>query len=473
MLFTQLHFWYLFVAVLGLLVFNERYWRSNSVQSWVLLIASYVFYGAWDPRFLALIVLVSGQTWLCANQILRDRQAPAARYWLALSIAINIAVLGYFKYANFFLEAAGLIGGPQFQPLSIILPVGISFYIFQTLTFVIDAKTGEITERPSVLHYFTYVAFFPQLVAGPIERARHLLPQFRGISRITWPELHTGLQLIVFGLFLKVVIADQIAPVTDEIFNNYFAYGGGTLLMGMGLFSAQIYGDFCGYSTIAIGVARCMGFDLMLNFDRPYFATSLRDHWRRWHISLSSFFRDYFYIPLGGSKGHELQIALLTVATFAVSGLWHGAAWGFVIWGTLHGVIVAFERLWRLGCKRVLGYVPARPGFLFMPLGWTWTVFWIAMSWAFFRLPTLGDSMAYLTGIFGNFGLPQEFRSTILLVIAAALIDLLWWRDPKLRSGTTVRNPWMEDVLVGLMLAIVISKSIFAPAAQPFIYFQF
>lgn len=476
MLFTELNFWYLFAAVLLLLLANRVWLRNVTLQNGILLVASYIFYGAWDYRFLFLIALVSAQTYILGSLIIRDPDGPWARHLTALSVIINLGVLGVFKYLGFFLDSLGALNLPLntwLTSLEIILPVGISFYIFQTLTFVIDAHRKEIRTIPSVLNYFTYIAFFPQLVAGPIERARRLLPQFEDLRPMSWAALHSGTRMIVFGLFLKVVIADQLAPAADAIFVNHATLDGGTLALGLVYFSAQIYGDFCGYSTIAIGVARCMGFELSVNFAAPFWVRSLTSHWRHWHISLSSFFRDYVYIPLGGSRGSVLRVAIVTVTTFWLSGLWHGAGWGFVLWGILHGSVVAFERIAFLastGLRAATPHLIRKAGIL---LGWLWALFWIAMSWPFFRMDRLDDTMTYFQRMFGDFGMPETFRSVVLILPLVAFVDWMWWRDPKLDQGTSIRNPVAEDLVLGIMLAVSVSYLVFALSKQPFIYFQF
>lgn len=301
MLFSSSIFWVFFAVVALLLESNTRFIGSIKIQNFILLIASYFFYGYWDWQFLSLIFLVSLQTYIFAKLI--DKYKNHKKIALISSVLINISVLFYFKYANFFVSELVYAFGVKnsFTLENIILPVGISFYIFQSFTYVLDVYFGKIHPEKDPVKYFTFIAFFPQLVAGPIERASELLPQFNHLKKITLDNLYVGIKIIIIGLFLKSFIADSIAPFTDQIFMNYSNFNGGTLLIGAIGFTIQIYGDFAGYSLIAIGVAKIMNFELMKNFNTPYFSISIQDFWRRWHISLSSFFRDYVYIPLGGS----------------------------------------------------------------------------------------------------------------------------------------------------------------------------
>lgn len=472
MLFTDLSFWYLLSAVILLIIINNKFLNSITFQNVVLLIASYVFYAAWDWKFLGLIVLASLQTYIAGWLIGHDRYSK--KVVLAISILINIGILFWFKYYNFFIdtvrETFSLFGGPgEFSNLSIILPVGISFYIFQTLTFVIDSYRKELDYTPSVLDYFTYVAFFPQLVAGPIERAKNLLPQFRRQVILSSDNIFAGFKLIVFGLFLKVIIADNLAPMVNDIFANYKTMDGGTLILGVLYFSAQIYGDFCGYSTIAIGVARLMGFDLMTNFCTPYFSTSVTEFWRRWHISLSTFFRDYLYIPLGGSRGSSFKVVLVTLVTFLVSGFWHGAAWTFIVWGALHGTVIIGERFvkrrWNFANYRVMGSMQVL-------LGWIFTLVVVGLSWIFFRSESIKDAIDYISIIFSNISIPSRSRTGMIFVLLMIITDWLWRENPKLENKF-MKYELVEDICLAIMLIIIIPKLIFISDKNPFIYFQF
>lgn len=470
MLFTASAFWILFALCAVAVFANARYLRSLTLQTCLLLCASYYFYGSWDYRFLALIFGVSAQTYVFGNLVLTTPDGRARRVYLWTSIALNVGVIFYFKYTNFFLEnfydLFPMLARDGFRTLDIILPVGISFYVFQTLSYVIDCYRGSITKSPTALTYFTYVAFFPQLVAGPIERATNLLPQFDTLKPLQWDNIAQGLRLVIMGLFLKVVVADQLAPHADVIFNNWASadVNGGTLLLGILCFSVQIYGDFCGYSTIAIGVAYMLGFRLMVNFRTPYFATSISAFWRMWHISLSSFFRDYVYVPLGGSKVSTWKWARNIMAVFLISGLWHGAAWGYVIWGFIHGTLVAVEgligRIWTTSSRILSG------------IGWVYTLTFVGLAWVFFRLPTSTDAIQYIAKMVSDPSLPTQNLSSVIPIACWFIADVFWKGHPLLDRVRWVGSR-TSDMILGVFFAFVISALLFAGDPQAFIYFQF
>ncbi|MBC8488995.1 MAG: MBOAT family protein, partial [Bacteroidetes bacterium] len=341
MLFNSIEF------VIFLPVVFFIYWfvlnKKSSYQNIFLLIASYVFYGWWDWRFLSLIIISSFVDFFVAQKIQKAHKVRNKKILLTISILINIGFLGFFKYFNFFVdsfvEAFAQIGihlNPR--TLNIILPVGISFYTFQTLSYTIDVYRGKLKPTKDIVSFFTFVAFFPQLVAGPIERAVNLLPQFYHKRAFEVNKAKDGMKQILWGLFKKIIIADNCAVYVEEIFSNYQIYPGSTLLLGSFFFAFQIYCDFSGYSDIAIGTARLFGFNIMRNFAYPYFSRDIAEFWRRWHISLSTWFRDYVYIPLGGSRGNNFNKIRNVIIIFVVSGFWHGADWTFIIWGLLNGL---------------------------------------------------------------------------------------------------------------------------------------
>ncbi|MCW9037116.1 MBOAT family O-acyltransferase, partial [Altibacter sp.] len=346
MLFNSLDF-ALFFPVVFLL-----YWafaKHLTVRNAFLLAASYFFYGWWDWRFLFLIAFSSLVDFFVGKYLYKATGNTRRKVLLWTSISVNIGLLAYFKYANFFIESFvdsfRLFGQDlEVAPLQIILPVGISFYTFQTLSYTIDIYKRKLEPTNNALAFFTFVAFFPQLVAGPIERASHLLPQFFKTYKFDYQQVKSGLLLMAFGLFKKMVIADRAAILVNQVYGDPGSYDGYQLVVATFFFAVQIYCDFSGYSDIAIGIARTMGFDLMKNFDSPYFSKSITEFWRRWHISLSTWFRDYVYIPLGGSRGGTYKTYANLFIVFLVSGLWHGAAFTFVIWGAIHGVIIVLEK---------------------------------------------------------------------------------------------------------------------------------
>ena len=313
------------------------------LQNALIVVASYVFYGWWDWRFLSLIIFSTLVDYWVGKQLGKTDVARKRKTLLWMSILVNLGFLGFFKYYNFFAEnfvAAFTFFGADIQPntLDIILPVGISFYTFQTMSYTIDVYRKNLKPTNDFVAFSAFVSFFPQLVAGPIERATNLLPQFYQKRKFDYAQAVDGMRQILWGLFKKVVIADNCAVYANEIFNNSADYNGSTLLLGAIFFTFQIYGDFSGYSDIAIGTARLFGFNLMQNFAFPYFSRDIAEFWRRWHISLSTWFRDYVYIPLGGSRGGTLMKVRNTFIIFIVSGFWHGANWTFIIWGALNAV---------------------------------------------------------------------------------------------------------------------------------------
>jgi D-alanyl-lipoteichoic acid acyltransferase DltB (MBOAT superfamily) len=343
MLFNSIEFVLFFPLVLILYwgIFN-RY--SGKLRNLFLLTASYLFYGWWDYRFLGLIILSSVVDYFCGISIFRANTQVRKRLFMGISLGANLGVLFFFKYYGFFaaelaslLEQFGYIVHPS--TLNIILPVGISFYTFQTLSYTIDIYRKRLQPTHDAVAFFTFVAFFPQLVAGPIERAKHLLPQFAKRHQFNYELASNGFRQLLWGFFAKVAVADSIAPIVDQIFANSETMSSAWLCMGAIFFAVQIYGDFSGYSNIAIGTASLLGFDLMQNFNSPYFSRNIREFWTRWHISLSTWFRDYVYIPLGGNRCSKIRQGLNVMTTFIISGLWHGANWTFLVWGAIHGLL--------------------------------------------------------------------------------------------------------------------------------------
>ena len=340
--------------LLFVVVFINLYWlisRKLSLQfrNIFILLSSYLFYGWWDWRFLGLIIISTGADYLIGMRIGKVKSVSTRKSLLALSIFINLGILGFFKYFNFFIDSLNelllLFSAPiSTGTLNIILPVGISFYTFQSMSYTIDIFRNKIQPTRDPFAFFAFVAFFPQLVAGPIERAGHLLPQFLKQHSFSYSRSVSGLQLVLWGLFKKIVIADNFGVLVEQLFDPAQPASAVATLAGGLFFTLQIYADFSGYSDIAIGIARMLGFDLMQNFRTPFFSASLQEFWQRWHISLSTWFRDYVYIPLGGSHSGQIRFGINILITFLLSGLWHGAAVTFLIWGALHGVFYLVER---------------------------------------------------------------------------------------------------------------------------------
>lgn len=370
---------------------------SNNLAQLILLLSSYLFYGWWDWRFLILIVISSFADYIIGQQIFKSSVVKHRKILLSLSIFINIGILFFFKYFNFFIDSFEMLfgivpTGGGWSSLKIILPVGISFYTFQTLSYSIDIYRSKIKPTKSALTFFTFVAFFPQLVAGPIERAKNLIPQFEKKFTFDFAHASSGLKLMLWGLFKKMVIADQLAVIVNQVYSVPESFDGWSIILTTFLFGFQIYCDFSGYSDIAIGTARLFGIELMTNFKTPYFAASFRDFWHRWHISLSTWFRDYVYIPLGGNRGAELKWLRNIIITFTVSGLWHGASITFLTWGLLHGLLFGAEHfispIFKLQKKLKTG------------IGFVITFLLVNISWLFFRAQSWTEIQRLLFAVF-------------------------------------------------------------------------
>lgn len=432
----------------------------------LLLLASYFFYGWWDFRFLGLIVLSTLVDYYSARRIHTAARPSVRRRWLTFTLVANLGILGFFKYWGFFVESAGemlaTIGlGVSDALLDVILPVGISFYTFQTMSYTIDVYRGHLEPEQRLDRFALFVSFFPQLVAGPIERATNMLPQIRRLSgRLAPVEWSPALTLIARGLFRKVVIADGIAPVANEVFATPDRYGGVTLLVGVIAFSLQIYGDFAGYTDIARGSARLFGVELMENFRAPYTATGFSDFWRRWHISLSTWLRDYLYIPLGGNQKRGLATVRNLMITMLLGGLWHGAGWGFVIWGGLHGLYLVLERV----AARFTGSRARLP---------SWLVFTVVtLTWVPFRAPDLATALTVWEGIFQPFGGAQLAFAPISVLVMGLLTILLDRADTVGRLDPLKTTPAFARGF-GYGVAAIVAILYWPVSASPFIYFQF
>ena len=447
----------------------------------VCLIGSYVFYGWWDYRFLSLIAISTGLDYFIGLALVRVRRPSKRRALLTMSVAGNLSLLGVFKYFDFFAESfEGLmnaLGVSVSAPvLGVVLPVGISFYTFQTLSYSIDVFRGELEPERSLLRFATFVAFWPQLVAGPIVRASVLLPQLRALRRIEWDRVVSGVNLVLWGYVLKVVVADSLAPFADTRFAHPAAHGSFSLLLGVLFYAFQIYGDFCGYSSIAIGLGRILGFEFGRNFNRPYFSRSFSEFWSRWHISLSSWLRDYLYIPLGGNRRGAKRTFVNLVITMFLGGLWHGSNWTFVVWGLLHGAYLVMQRMisrpWRSVTARlripqlVSGGTSMLVVFLLTCLGWV-----------FFRSQTFGDAFTILGRIAawnGGWSLrqvPQTFLAVKGLGLIAGLVVAETVQTRCDLERLSRRYPVLTVLyMVGCLWALALLGTY---QGQSFIYFQF
>lgn len=475
MWFNSFNFWIFLTVVL--LVYHRLGHRS---QNRFLLLASYFFYGCWDWRFLLLILFTTGFDFLAAGRIAADHHPGRRKAWVAASLAVDLGVLALFKYFGFFLNEfnrlAGLLGLDHLDPgFRLVLPVGISFYTFQALSYTIDVYRGRTTASRDFLDFALYISFFPQLVAGPIERSNHLLPQVeKPRPRVDERLLSEGIHLVLTGLFLKVVIADNMAWFANFVFGAApGVLNGAETLLGVYAFAFQIYGDFAGYSAIAIGVSKWMGFDLMENFRRPYFSSNPREFWQRWHISLSSWLRDYLYIPLGGNRGGEFRTRRNLLLTMVLGGLWHGAAWTFVVWGAIHGIWLAiYQRV----VPRTLtgGSTAKKKSRIWKLFGVVGTFHLVCLAWVFFRAESLEGAIQILAGI-GKAWHPTDFVLTTVTLMAFFLGPLLafeYWLE---RQGDSmallkVSWPWRAALYVYIVLMLACFA---APEPVEFIYFQF
>ena len=523
MIFSNLEFFVFFAVFAPLYVATQGRLRA---QNALTLAASYVFYGYWDVRFLSLVVvstvidfvtglaiaerpfgardfalpalvlfglalglvasgvpdatLVLGLSALffaalVALDVATRRAAPALRrrtfFWA--SVTTNLGILATFKYFNFFAESfvdlAGALGfAPDRVTIDVILPVGISFYTFQSMSYTIDVWRGQLAPTRDFVRFATYVSFFPQLVAGPIERASHLLPQFGRARVLSWAQAREGAMLFLWGFYKKVVIADNLGPIADRVFAAPAGASPGETLAGVLAFTFQIYGDFSGYSDMARGLARMLGFDLMVNFDMPYFARTPSEFWRRWHISLSSWLRDYLYIPLGGSHKSSARTYVNLTATMLLGGLWHGADWKFVIWGALHGLGLAFTRAFQRlrpeakplgGGARLLAMIV--------------TFHFVCLAWIFFRAKSFDHAWQLLGGLFAFSGGAANITPLIWTMLGLALVTHLM--PDRLVDGAReilaeMPAPIQAAVLV---LAVLLVRWAGTTEVVPFIYFQF
>ncbi|MBK7036399.1 MAG: MBOAT family protein [Bacteroidetes bacterium] len=478
MLFNSLGF-ALFLPIVFIL-----YWfvanRNLKFQNVLLLASSYFFYACWDWRFLFLLLFSTLLDYLSGLKIEKAKNKNHKKFWFYLSIIINLGFLGFFKYFNFFAESFGELlsqFGLQVNPwtLKVILPVGISFYTFHGLSYVIDIYKGRIKAERSFLIYGVFVSFFPLLVAGPIERATHLLPQIQKKRTFDHDHAVDGLRQILWGLFKKIVIADQCAIYANEVFNNSEMYSGSALLLGAVFFAFQIYCDFSGYSDIAIGTAKLFGIDLLRNFAYPYFSRDIAEFWRRWHISLSTWFRDYLYIPLGGSKGNVVTKVRNTFIIFIISGFWHGANWTFIAWGALNAIyfiplLLLDKNRNNLDIIAAGKYLPGIKDFFKMIL----TFMLVVLAWIFFRADDLPHAFQYISTIFSNslFKDPLLIPTTVKVFVPIFLI--VEWLGREHQFGiSNMRNIRPGVIRWSIYLIILAVIYVYSGNSQEFIYFQF
>lgn len=465
-----------FVFLIFFLIVFITYWLLNKdlkKQNLLLLISSYVFYAWWDWRFLSLIIISSTIDFIAGYKIYKDKKHK--KRWLLVSLIANLGLLGFFKYYNFFVSsftdlASSLGWHPDDLTLNIILPVGISFYTFQTLSYTIDIYRGKLKPTKDIISFFTYIAFFPQLVAGPIERAANLLPQIQKKRKFNKALFNEGIIQIFVGLFRKIVIADTLGAYVDMVYSNIEIYNSSTILLATFFYAFQIYFDFAGYSDIAIGTAKLLGFRFNQNFNLPYFSKSLTEFWRRWHMSLSYWLRDYLYISLGGNrKGIKITYRNLML-TMLLGGLWHGSSWNFIIWGGIHGVVLSIEKY--LKSKNWLDRFK-KIDFL----GYFITFFVVLISWIFFRAQSLHDALSAVKKIF-RFDFSKPFvgdinvliNSIIVLIMGIAFDFYLYKHKIDLENFGKNFSPVKIAVFVSIIIIII---NLLYSTSINFIYFQF
>lgn len=449
-------------------------------QNLLLLLASYYFYTCWDYRFMFLLMFSTFLDFFTGIRMADAKDDRGKKFWFWTSIIVNLGFLGVFKYYNFFAEnlqasLAAVGWHVDFWTLQVILPVGISFYTFHGLSYVIDIYYNRIVPNRNIVNYSVFVSFFPLLVAGPIERATHLLPQLERKRDFNYAKSVDGLRQILWGLFKKVIIADNCATYANEIFNHYQDHNGATLFVGAIFFAVQIYGDFSGYSDIALGTARLFGIELLRNFSYPYFSRDIAEFWRRWHISLSSWFKDYLYIPLGGSKGGRWMQIRNTFIIFLVSGFWHGANWTFVAWGFVNALY--FMPLMLLGSNRNnIGIVAGEKAYPSLKeLGQMSLTFALTcLAWIFFRAESMTQALGIFKSIFSMslFSIPTV-RPTYMILAVMAFFAIEWKgrRDPfAIQHFLISKRRWIRW---GFYYILIISILLFAGKEQTFIYFQF
>ena len=482
MLFNSIDF-ALFLPIVFLLYWFVTHKKLN-YQNALIVAASYVFYGYWDWRFLLLILFSTVVDYLVGLGLSKTNKASNRKLLLYTSIGVNLGVLGYFKYCNFFITnfiAAFSFLGMPISPytLGLILPVGISFYTFQTLSYSIDVYKRKLTPTNNFIAFSAFVSFFPQLVAGPIERASNLLPQFYKQRVFNYQNAVSGLRQILWGLFKKIVIADNCARYASIIFNDAASYSGSTLVMGAVFFAFQIYGDFSGYSDIAIGTSRLFGFDLKQNFAFPYFSRNIGEFWRRWHISLSTWFRDYLYIPLGGSRSGRWQTIRNIFIIFLVSGFWHGANWTFIVWGALNAlyflpVFITKNNRNYLNTVAEGRLLPSINEGGKMLLTFSLTV----LAWIFFRAATVTVALKYISGIFSPslFSLPnceQVGIKKIIFVLLFLFLVVEWLGRTEQFALERLGLSWKRPLRYAFYYLIISAIFWYGGEAQEFIYFQF
>ncbi|HEY3276247.1 MAG TPA: MBOAT family O-acyltransferase [Syntrophorhabdaceae bacterium] len=480
MLFTSTEF-LIFLPIVFLL-----YWfvfqKNLKLQNYFILAISYLFYGWWDWRCLFLVIFCSGINYLAGLKLASDKNIKSRKLVLSLSCVFSIGLLGVFKYFNFFVDnfisAFASIGiHLQARTLNIVLPVGISFYTLKALGYTIDVYKGKLEATKDMIAFFSFVGFFPQLLAGPIDRATTLLPQFYVKRTFEYHNAVEGMRQILWGFLKKIMIADKCAIYVNEIFANHETLPAGTLVLGAIYFAFQIYADFSGYSDIAIGTSRLFGFTSMQNFNVPYFSRDIAEFWRRWHISLTTWFRDYLYIPLGGNRGTKFHVVRNTFIIFLICGFWHGANWTFIMWGLINALY--FLPLLLLGKNRKNTDTVAHGRILpnIKELFQMGTTFALAVfAWIFFRADSIGQAFSYIGHIFSKslLSAPKGSGAAHILPLLLIMILLEWFQREELFATAKIGYTWPKPVRWSCYAFIIFLIGMYMQTTEtPFIYFQF
>ncbi len=471
---------FVFFIFLGIVI-PLYYVIPKKLRNPLLLIASYIFYGYWDYRFTALLALSTIIDFTVGQKLHKSQDPKTRKRWLLLSMFSNLGILGVFKYYGFFISSfvplVEFFGGSlDYLHLNIILPVGISFYTFQTMSYTIDIYRKRLEPTSNLIDFAVFVSFFPQLVAGPIERASNLLPQIAKVPLPTRDQIQKGLVLIVFGLFKKVMIGDTTGRIVDHIFTQPDIYRSPELLAALILFSIQIYADFSGYSSIARGTAKLLGIELMKNFEQPYLSQNITEFWRRWHISLSSWLKDYLYISLGGNRKGVNRTYVNLMITMLLGGLWHGASWNFVIWGGLHGIYLAIHKL-MLGKKKTVDsyHYQGVKSLLRYLMNTSFTYLLVLFTWLFFRATDLSIVNVFLSKMIhwesSEFAY-RFFKITFSFSLMVLLLDFLQYYTKRHTFILMIRN---KGIVIGILLSMLFVSFLFMFQNEPlpFIYFQF
>ena len=469
MIFSSGFFWLLFLVFLPFYAILKG--SRTKMTIFVVLFSLYFYYKSSGVFFLMLIG-TSLLDWLMSKGIASSSRGGVRKGLMICSIIISLSILGYFKYANFFMWNWNMMVEGNFKPMDIILPVGISFYTFQSISYVVDVYKRKIQPTETWLDYIFFLSFFPALVAGPIVRADYFLPQIKENRQATKLEIYAGLWLVIVGIVKKAVIADYISQYNDLIFNEPSLYTGVQTLMGVLGYTMQIYCDFSGYSDMAIGIALIMGFKLGINFNSPYISRNLTEFWRRWHISLSSWLRDYLYIPLGGNRKGTFRTYLNNFLTMLIGGLWHGAAWKFVFWGAMHGLGLAVHK----ACQPILKKIP--DNFVTNFIFWSITFTFVSLLWVFFRAASFEDSILIIGNIFKDFQwaqIPQFFEARkvwCLMVIALMIFHFVPQNYADKCQLLFCKSPWIVKLFTFIVVVQLVIEFMSEEVA-PFIYFQF